>query len=147
LLKTRWPLNVIHGSARFAKFNRARDNSAPAFDNGTSLAYELAEDRLPSPTDQAWFDRYVGRGTHHAGWTIRNNHPVGHFDMCAMFMTKFKAAGAAMQNVILCDESYTSDVLAACTAMGAPLALSEKRADFLRVLLATRRRQLERALS
>jgi site-specific recombinase XerD len=27
LLKTRWPLNVIHGSARFAKFNRARDNS------------------------------------------------------------------------------------------------------------------------
>jgi hypothetical protein len=27
LLKTRRPLNVIHGSARFAKFNRARGNS------------------------------------------------------------------------------------------------------------------------
>jgi hypothetical protein len=27
LPKTRRPLNVIHGSARFAKFNRARDNS------------------------------------------------------------------------------------------------------------------------
>jgi hypothetical protein len=27
LLKTRRPLNVIHGSARFPKFNRARDNS------------------------------------------------------------------------------------------------------------------------
>jgi hypothetical protein len=27
LLKTRRPLNVIHGSARFAKFNRARDIS------------------------------------------------------------------------------------------------------------------------
>jgi hypothetical protein len=27
LLKTRKPLNVIHGSARFAKFNRARGNS------------------------------------------------------------------------------------------------------------------------
>jgi hypothetical protein len=29
LLKTRKPLNVIHGSARFAKFNRARGNSNP----------------------------------------------------------------------------------------------------------------------
>ena len=27
MLETRRPLNVIHGSARFAKFNRARDNS------------------------------------------------------------------------------------------------------------------------
>jgi hypothetical protein len=27
LPKTRRPLNVIHGSARFAKFNRARGNS------------------------------------------------------------------------------------------------------------------------
>jgi hypothetical protein len=120
---------------------------APAFDNGTSLAYELAEDRLPSPTDQAWFDRYVGRGTHHAGWTIRNNQPMGHFDMCKMFMTRFKAAGAAMRNVILCGESHTSEVLAACTRIAAPLALSERRADFLRVLIATRRRHLERALS
>jgi hypothetical protein len=28
LPKPRRPLNVIHGSARFAKFNRARGNSA-----------------------------------------------------------------------------------------------------------------------
>jgi hypothetical protein len=30
LPKTRRPLNVIHGCARFAKFNRVRDNSGPA---------------------------------------------------------------------------------------------------------------------
>jgi hypothetical protein len=120
---------------------------APAFDNGTSLAYELAEDRLPDPKDQTWFDRYVGRGTHHAGWTLRYNEPSGHFDMCTTFIKAFNAAGAGMRNVILCDESHTSAVLNACTGISAPLALSEKRADFLRVLLATRRRNLERALS
>jgi hypothetical protein len=120
---------------------------APAFDNGTSLAYELAEDRLPDPKDQTWFDRYVGRGTHHAGWTLRNNEPSGHFDMCTTFIKAFNAAGAGMRNVILCNESHTSAVLNACTGISAPLALSERRADFLRVLLATRRRNLERALS
>jgi hypothetical protein len=30
---------------------------APAFDNGTSLAYKIPEDRLPGLKDQTWFDR------------------------------------------------------------------------------------------
>src|SRR5208282_3149660 len=38
LPKTRRPLNVIHGSARFAKFNRARGNPRP--DERTSLGVE-----------------------------------------------------------------------------------------------------------
>jgi hypothetical protein len=73
--------------------------------------------------------------------------PSGHFDMCTTFIKAFNAAGAGMRNVILCNESHTSAVLNACTGISAPLALSERRADFLRVLLATRRRNLERALS
>jgi putative tryptophan/tyrosine transport system substrate-binding protein len=45
LLKTRRPLNVIHGSARFAKFNRARGNS------NVTVEYRWAQgqnDRLPA---------------------------------------------------------------------------------------------------
>jgi hypothetical protein len=120
---------------------------APAYDNGTSLAYEIPENRLPGCKDQVWFDRYAARGTHHAGWTLSKNEAAPHFDMCTKFLKAFSTAGAAMQNVILCDESHTGEVLGACTAMGAAVGLSEKRAEFLRVLIATRRRQLERALS
>jgi hypothetical protein len=120
---------------------------APAFDNGTSLAYEIPDDRLPSPKDQAWFERYADRGTHHAGWTLKNNEPAPHFEMCTTFSRAFGSAGAAMGNVILCDESYTGEVLAACTATRVAVALSEKRAEFLRILLNTRRRKLERSLS
>src|SRR3979490_1607637 len=52
-LKTRRPLNVIHGSARFAKFNRARDNSLvlPEQPINAAVARDLRLlDRLaPSP--------------------------------------------------------------------------------------------------
>ena len=108
---------------------------APAFDNGTSLAYEIAEDRLPNPTDQHWFDRYADRGMHHAGWRLKDNQPAPHFEMCATFMRMFGSASARMRNVILCDESHAGEVLAECTAMGAPVRLSEKRSEFLRVLM------------
>jgi hypothetical protein len=120
---------------------------APAFDNGTSLGYEIPEDRLPKSNDQAWFDRYADRGTHHAGWTLRNNQPAPHFGMCTTFLRAFESAGIAMRNVILCHDSYTDELLAACTAISVAGALSEKRAEFLRVLLATRSQRLERALS
>lgn len=120
---------------------------APAFDNGTSLAYEIPDDRLPSPKDQKWFDRYTARGTHHAGWTLRNNEATPHFEMCTKFLAAYPTAGAAMRNVIFCDELHTSKALASCTAMDVPNRLSQKRADFLGKLLATRRRELERALS
>jgi HipA-like C-terminal domain len=120
---------------------------APAFDNGTSLAYEIPDDRLPGPKDQKWFDRYAARGTHHAGWSLRKNEATPHFEMCSKFLAEYPAAGAAMRNVILCDESHTGKVLASCTAMVVPNGLSEKRAEFLGKLLATRRRELERVLS
>jgi hypothetical protein len=40
LLKTRRPLNVIHGSARFPKFNRARGNSGPGNRPGYVRGYQ-----------------------------------------------------------------------------------------------------------
>ena len=43
LLKTRRPLNVIHGSARFAKFNRARGNS----DRSRECRFHEPFDRTP----------------------------------------------------------------------------------------------------
>jgi hypothetical protein len=120
---------------------------APAFDNGTSLAYEMPEDRLPGLKDQKWFERYAGRGTHHAGWFIRTNKATPHFELCTKFLGSYPGAGTAMRNVILCDESHTGNVLASCTVMDVPNALSQKRADFLAKLLATRHRELERVLS
>lgn len=120
---------------------------APAFDNGTSLGYEIPEDRLPGAKDQNWFDRYVARGKHHAGWSLRPNESFPHFEMCKKFLEAYPAAGAAMRNVILCDESHIGKVLASCTAMDVRNGLSQKRADFLIKLLATRHRELERVLS
>jgi hypothetical protein len=119
---------------------------APAFDNGTSLAYEIPEDRLPGPKDQAWFDRYVAHGKHHAGWSLRANQPIPHFEMCMKFLKAYPAAGAAMRNVFRCDESRTSEVLASCISTAIPNGLTPKRAEFLDKLLATRRRELERVL-
>jgi hypothetical protein len=124
-----------------------RFTMAPAFDNGTSLAYELPEVRLPHASDQNWIDRYVARGTHHAGWSISKNEATPHFRMCTTFLAAYPAAGAAMRNVILCDDSHIGKVLALSTVMDAPNSLSQKRADFLGKLLATRRRELDRALT
>jgi hypothetical protein len=120
---------------------------APAFDNGTSLAYKIPENRLPQPKDQKWFDRYVGHGKHHAGWSLRANEATPHFEMCRRFLEAYPAAGAAMRNVVLCGESHTGRVLASCTAMEVPNGLSQRRAEFLIKLLATRRRELEQVLS
>ena len=64
---------------------------APAFDNGTSLAYELREDRLPGIKDQNWFDRYVGRGRHHVSWSLNETEGALHFEMCKKFLEAYPA--------------------------------------------------------
>lgn len=119
---------------------------APAFDNATSLAYEISEAKLPGLKDDNWFDRYIERGTHHCGITLVNNAPALHFQLCEFFNDRYPASKAAMEGIISCDESYIEETLNECAAMDVPFRFSEARAAFLLKLLKVRRNALERVL-
>ena len=41
---------------------------SPFFDNGTSLGYEIAENKLTDASSPDRLQKYVDRGTHHCGW-------------------------------------------------------------------------------
>lgn len=119
---------------------------APAFDNATSLAYEIQDRGLPALTDDQWFERYLGRGTHHCGFFLQENKPAPHFELCEIFKRSYPDALPAMQDVLNCAESYIAEVLNDCAEMDVPSPFLPARVGFLTKLLNCRRDALERVL-
>lgn len=119
---------------------------APAFDNGTSLAYEMSEGRLAACSDGGWIDSYIDRGKHHCGWDATDDGPTAHVPLVAKFATHFPEAVEAMRQVLTFDPSAPEKVLAECATFDVSLQLSPVRVQFLASLIEARRKRLQAAL-
>jgi hypothetical protein len=129
---------------RFADSAAPRYAMAPAFDNGTSLAYELRDNNLPATEDR--LAAYVAKGTHHCGWALSANEATPHFALCERFATHYPEASADMKNVIRLSDSNIEALLVACTKVDWEVRFSERRAEFVQRLLHARRAEIERVL-
>lgn len=62
---------------------------SPAFDNGTSLGYELLEDDLPSRIAHDRLANYVARGRHHLRAVAGERHGYGHVELIEKWLRRF----------------------------------------------------------
>lgn len=112
---------------------------APAFDNGTSFGYEMADDKAAQMVAiPGAVARYVERGRHDCSWDAAPDKPTNHFELCQKIITEFRGTSAAMRDVIRFE---MRDVAAAISALRKE-GLSEARARLMLALLAERRRRL-----
>lgn len=65
---------------------------APAFDNGTSMGYEILEENFHKFENPFYIEHYADQGTHHMTWSLqenKNRRGCGHFEMIEKLLQKF----------------------------------------------------------
>lgn len=142
-----WLLYRFKRTGTWPKDARVRVSLAPAFDNATSLGYEILEEKLERMSQPARLERYVNKGTHHCDWS----HPSGkgnrqHFNLCATYAREYPNVLFAMRGVTEWQEVDVRHILESCTTFDVRPKFTEARAEFVLALLSTRRKKLLEAL-
>jgi hypothetical protein len=117
---------------------------APMFDNGTSLGYEIPDEKLTEAIFADRLGRYVDKGTHHCGW--ERDGPSRHFDLCERLVQAEKIAGDALESVVRFELDEVESILEECTQFGVSIRFSSDRAKLVLSLLRTRKSALARLL-
>lgn len=119
---------------------------APAFDNGTSLGFQIGEAELSRFSRPDTIARFVVRGSHHYGWTADDPVPLPHAQLCARFIETQPAARPAMARVLRLRDSDIEDTLQWCVKFDLSVRFSADRAEFVRALLLARRVAISAAI-
>ena len=115
---------------------------APAFDNGTSLGYQIREERLLEFSEPIRLEAYVNAGRHHCGWDVTSDHRTPHMDLCHRLLDAFPAARGCMQRAIAIDRGQVEQILGTCSHFDVSVPFSCDRAYFVAELIEARRRRL-----
>jgi hypothetical protein len=123
----------------------ARDASwalAPAFDNGTSLGYEIREERLSELSNPIKLAAYIDAGHHHCGWDLSSDHRTLHADLCRRFADAFPSVRDDMRQVIAIQRDQIAKILDACSEFDVSVSFTRDRAYFVSELIEARRQRL-----
>jgi hypothetical protein len=119
---------------------------APAFDNGTSLAYGQQETKIASLLEEDRLERYIQRGKHHCSWVLTPDEPGQHIELCVQFAKAYPEAGPLMRNMIRFDDVLVESILRGCRDLAGAVPFSQERAQLLHALIINRRDRLRAAL-
>lgn len=125
---------------------RQKARIAPAFDNGTSLGYELPEPRLAALVGDR-LDHYISRGRHQMRYDQQDLRPALHIDLCTQFARNVPFAIPKMLSVLDFREEDLRSTLEHLTTFSVPVPLSPQRAQFMLRATVRRRELIGRALS
>lgn len=119
---------------------------APAYDNATSLGYEIRDDQLAQRGTQRRLESYVERGTHDCGWDHRRDGPSPHMDLCERFVLAYPNVTPVMRKVIGFPSEAVAQLLRECMEFDVRDAFTAGRADLVAGLLQIRRERLKAIL-
>jgi hypothetical protein len=119
---------------------------SPAFDNGTSLGYELPESKIAQAWSPTRIETYVSRGTHHVGWTFNGMTPGQHAVLCNLFAQAFPSAGYLMRDMLRFDAEVVRSICARCQETDVLPRFTAARSAFVSSLIEVRRVRLAAAL-
>lgn len=114
---------------------------APAFDNGTSLGYEILEHKLSGFDDDNRLNSYVARGTHHMRLSQSAEQKPSHIQLLSHYLDRYKGVEAlesVIEKVIELDLESLAYDLHVLSEYDMPTALSIERVNFMLRLLKAR---------
>ena len=116
---------------------------SPAFDNGTSLGYNIRAEQL-----DAWLgkdfnkqDKHARNGTHHMRWHIDDAKQANHFELLEKLVAQFPECAAIIRRILQSDIAPVFDAITALTTFeiaDVRYRLTPKRADFIIKMLGFR---------
>jgi HipA-like C-terminal domain len=119
---------------------------APAFDNGTSLAYERTEQSLAENWHDTRLGAYIDRGKHHCSWIRSQDVPEGHVSLCQLFENAYPETGQTMKNMIRFDMIRVNEILTSLSKVECGHPFTPTRAQFVERLIEGRQKRLAEAL-
>lgn len=125
--------------AHFDKNGDLIEALSPAFDNGTSMGYEILSKDLQQKL--SILESYVSKGTHHMKWELADTKNAGHFELLEKLVCKFPETESVIRSKINVDISALASVvsqLTQFTLQDQRYALSKERADFIIELIKFR---------
>jgi hypothetical protein len=114
---------------------------APAFDNGTSMGYDILEENFKKFNPEKYFED----GTHHMKWKlsdIQNKKGMDHAVMINGLVETFPNAGHLMKEILNFDLSALRSILNHLTQFKVIHPFTEARADFVYKLIEYRKAKL-----
>ncbi len=122
---------------------------SPAFDNGTSLCYNIREEQVDKWLGNDWKNKQASQiknGYHHMKWQLYDNKPANHkpdnhFTLLQKMVGQFPECLSTIQNVINQDISgFLEEIDSLCEfeILDERYKLSNKRADFIKRIIEYR---------
>jgi hypothetical protein len=111
---------------------------APAFDNGSSLGFEIRENKLHHTRFDNWIDRYASRGCHHIRTNLTGNKRFKHFELIKFLCDNVPGAKQIIQESLDFDFNELYKYISSLCRFDVESPLSEERAEFIVSLIKYR---------
>ncbi|HEY1613953.1 MAG TPA: HipA domain-containing protein [Rhizomicrobium sp.] len=116
---------------------------APAFDNGTSLGYEILENQLEKHSTAEAVERHIMKGRHHATWqSISDTKGEPFFTLCASMFRAYPEIRGVIERVIPTSDAPIDEIVSRCVGFDLPVRFSAARASFVERIIRARRSAL-----
>ncbi|MFH1429104.1 MAG: hypothetical protein ABIH39_05100 [Candidatus Margulisiibacteriota bacterium] len=117
-----------------------------AFDNGTSMGYEIMENNIYKYNDIGYLNRYVMRGKHHMKWRLEDSDKAGHIDLINKLIKKYPFVKDTCKKCMNFDFNDIHAVLNSIQSIKTPVSLTQERIDLMLNLLETRYNLIQNVL-
>jgi hypothetical protein len=117
---------------------------SPAFDNGTSMGYEILENNF----DKFNYDQYIKRGYHHIKLSLDSAKQIKHLDLISELIKLYdKKAKDIIENMLKFKKEDIENILNYLVKFNTIVPLTEKRAEFMLNLLWKRKQFIMQELN
>ncbi len=118
---------------------------SPAFDNGTSMGYNILSENISTKLSN--LETYINKGTHHMKWLMSDAKHAGHFELLEKLVAKFPQTEQSIRTKLHIDISAISQDILQLTEFhihNTKYTLTKERADFITQLLEFRYTKLRK---
>lgn len=120
---------------------------SPAFDNGTSMGYEILEEKLSDFDAETKLLNYIQKGTHHMKWSLEDTHKLSHVEMVQKFIKEYPFTKEIISNCLNFELSSIQEILQKISSINISIPLTNPRINFMLRLFEKRYNQLKRIVS
>ncbi|WP_158284052.1 HipA domain-containing protein [Azospirillum sp. TSO22-1] len=113
---------------------------APAFDNGTSLGYDILEHKLAAKRQRTALEAYVLRGYHHMRWSRGDEHQCRHMEMLERIINAYPETKEVISETVTFDIMDVAKILHEMERFEVQPVFTRQRTNFVLDVIALRQR-------